>query len=95
MPWVTDERGWNSDFVEKVGLGVNFYSFEIFADLAQIVVYTICASVSNAADRYGMAVVAGHSAMYVRLALSLVLYIASEYRTIRWGGGSDLSDRIE
>jgi len=86
VPWVTDERRRDTDFVEQVRLQVS--SIEGLADLAQVVIETVRAAVTDSADRYDLTVVARHAAMHIRFPLRCVLRTPSATISRGKAGGS-------
>ena len=75
MARVPDERCRDTDLVKEMCFRMR--RVESFADLAEVVVQTICTAIANASDGDDLAVVAGHTAMYVGFPLSLVLGLIS------------------
>jgi hypothetical protein len=71
MSRVTDERRWDTNFVEQMRLWMA--SIEGLADLAQVIVETVRAAIADTADRYDLTVVACYTTMYVGFPLCSVL----------------------
>jgi hypothetical protein len=71
MSRVTDERRWDTNFIEQMRLWMA--SIEGLADLAQVIVETVRAAIADTADRYDLTVVACYTTMDVGFPLCSVL----------------------